>query len=121
MGTFQDFWANSFKNILLSTSNGGESVTYTPAGGSASTINAIISNWSVDYQENQNGTDQIITCNAQLSVLDVASPAVADSMVIRTVTFQVGQIIKKDTFNNTALLALVSKSGIEKSQQDYRR
>ena len=72
----------------------GEAVTYTPAGGSGSSINAIFNNEYVlipDGEVGVNATQPVVTCVSS----DVSGIAIDDTFLINSVTYK-AKVIRPD-------------------------
>ena len=88
---------NTERAVFLSTSDFGQTATYTPSGGSASTINGIFDNGDgfVDF----GGSVGVTSDNPQFAcrTSDVSSASEGDALVTGSVNYTVREILDDGT------------------------
>lgn len=115
MSRHSDDYALAFAELLDAH---GDTITYTPAAGAASTPSAIVV-WQPDeYRQTDRGLERARVAEVSLSAADVATPALDDQVTVGSLTLAVEAIVESDASHH--VLRCVRSDVVEESDQDLR-
>ena len=94
--TFDTNWTASSGPRASLLAYFGETITYTPRGGSGSSITAVVNRDAIEDVLDDRGDHTIKTVLVTISQADVAAPAVDDSITVDSVTYAVKEIASRE-------------------------
>lgn len=97
----------------------GETVTYTPEGGVASTPTAIVEYDTEDSMFDEDGESEISRATVRIQTSDVANPGVRDSVTISGAVWTVESI--QDVNDGVATVICFRSLSAERSHANYRK
>lgn len=97
----------------------GQSITYTPVGGSGSAINAVVSEEPEARNYAEDGVSINRVVKALIALDDVSDPDVGDKFTYDSTTFAVTEV-QRNPITSKALLMGVAKPIAETRQQSAR-
>lgn len=97
----------------------GDTVSYTPTGGAAGDITAVLSPFFRDEADGEDGLEQPEKRQITVQISEVATPLIHDKVTINAVDWDVSAILEQD--ENLARLELTKGVTQEHSGPGYRR
>ena len=110
-----------FSDLIAANNNTfGESITYSPDGGTASTITVIIDRDAQEEEDADDGTHVVKRAMLIVQASDIAAPDLKDRVTFDSVIWSVYSI-QKIAGGDAFELGVVRAVSTERSRQGYRR
>ena len=122
MATFRMRMAAHKTSVFLNTGHFAETVSYTPAGGSASSITAVVVRHGADLEEVASGNVEVELADIHVDVSDVEMPARGDRVETTEADDSTGTwgVDSKRYQEGMWVLGCVKLSGREVAGGEYR-
>ena len=79
MATFREMLAEHRADVFLDSTHFGETISYTPSGGAAGDVTAVVQRNGLEWMEQSDGSAEVETVSVHVSAADVTQPTRKDS------------------------------------------